>query len=102
MIKESEVKKATENVERAIYAEKVETITRFNPFVDMPRMRMSAVSRLNELIARDEAMPIAEQYYEITDHTSYICPVCKGYVDTDRDNFCRICGQRLDRENIAL
>ena len=88
---------------REVYAEKVEPIPELNPFVDMPRMRVDAVNRLNELIQRDNAMAIVKKSHDVMGHTWYECPVCgKTIYNTEGDNFCRICGQRLDTENIAL
>ena len=87
---------------REVFAEKGKDIPALNPFVEMPRMRVDAVNYLNELLERDKAMAIVKVHYDITDHDSYRCPLCNGIVDEDRDNFCRTCGQRIDRENIAF
>lgn len=73
-------------------------------------MRVSEINRLNELVERDEAMPIVEEEKEDfagEQFASYFCPACRkrlmGNLTYEKDiNFCKYCGQRIDVENIAL
>ena len=75
-----------------------------NPFVDMPRMRVDAVNRINELIERNNKMAIVQA--DISGYLAYECPRCKkilpkfsGSLDY---NFCHHCGQRLMTDTIAF
>lgn len=90
---------------REVYKESGHRLTELNPFVEMPRMRIDAVNRLNELIKRDNAIAPIRKEYEIDGETkySYECPICKmtvGYSVVH--NFCYDCGQRIDTENFQL
>lgn len=87
---------------REVYKETREAIPDLNPFVEMPRMRVSAVNRLNELIKRDRAMAIVK-VDNITDYTYYKCPVCgMTFSEQSTYHFCPKCGQRMDMDTIAL
>lgn len=81
----------------------METIPKLNPFVELPRMRVNAINRLNELIERDTPKPLVADGYDIFDETErkYACPTCGGRVHDD-EMFCKHCGQRLDLCNVAL
>lgn len=61
------------------------------------------VAYLEGLKKRDVAKPIVEHEFEWDGrkHKVYKCPVCDETLGS-RDAFCGICGQRVDRENIAL
>lgn len=61
------------------------------------------VNEINALIARDEAKPIVVEH-QSEEYTLYKCPACGGSLIgmTKRTHFCEKCGQRIDRENIAL
>ena len=74
-----------------------------NPFVELPRMRVDTLNRLNELIKRDQAMPIVKDGRDEWDRNEkkYACPSCGSRIYEDY-NFCPACGQRLDVNNYAL
>ena len=90
--------------EREVYAEKAKDIDILNPFVDMPRMRMDAVIRINELIERNNEMAIVQA--DISGYLAYECPKCKKILPKFSDNldynFCHNCGQRIDTSTIAF
>lgn len=71
-------------------------------------MTLEKANYLNELEARDVAMPIKLHKYSIKkdDGTEYapseLCPICGRTVTYVDGTFCPTCGQRLDRENSAL
>ena len=92
---------------REVYAEKGKTNLTFslNPFVEMPKMRVSTVNLLNEYIKKNNAMPIIEKNNDLMEHTWYECPRCgkcfsKGSIE--EYDYCYKCGQKLDVKNIAL
>lgn len=92
---------------REIYKDGASVIPELNPFVDMPRMRVSAVNRLNDLIKRDAAMPIKKSDYSTTvngeERYYYLCPRCnKAFWTLTGRQFCDNCGQRVDAETIAF
>lgn len=88
---------------REVYKDTNNPIPTLNPFVDMPRMRVDAINRLNELIKRNEARPMIARFIKELNKTKYYCPVCEAYiVDAENYKFCPKCGQRLDTDNIEL
>lgn len=90
---------------REVYKDKADVMVTLNPFVEMPRMRVDTLNRLNELIKRDQALPIVKDGYDEWDghekHKKFACPSCECRTYEDY-NFCPYCGQRLDTENYAL
>lgn len=92
---------------REVYKDKGNEVPMLNPFVDMPRMRVSAVNRLNEIIQRDNAMPIRRVEYSkpmLGDKYFYVCSKCDKPLGalTDNTHFCKNCGQRIDKSNLAF
>ena len=91
---------------REVYKDGADVIPELNPFVDMPRMRVSAVNRLNDLIKRDNAMPIKRKSdYSVNEEERfyYLCPNCdKAFWTIEGRQFCDACGQRLDVNNFAF
>lgn len=77
-------------------------LDKLNPFTEMPRMRLSEVNAINDLIDRNMAKAVVreENEYQEKGYTDK-CPVC-GEVLIDRQVFCDLCGQRLDRENVEF
>lgn len=49
---------------REVYKDKADVMVTLNPFVEMPRMRVDTLNRLNELIKRDQALPIVKDGYD--------------------------------------
>ena len=80
---------------REVYKESGHRLTELNPFVEMPRMRIDAVNRLNELIKRDIALPVLE-----SDGDIIRCGACGLW--TSKRAFCSHCGQRQDLDHIAF
>ena len=69
----------------------------------MIELNTDDIAEINELIIRDTALPVLKEEQELAGSYRYKCPVCRRtIVNNDTDNFCRQCGQRLDKENIAL
>ena len=70
-------------------------------------LTVEAVNHINALLERDDPKPPVDEGY-FTDgswHEVYRCPVCNAHVGNKElgiDAFCIKCGQRIDRENIAL
>lgn len=85
---------------REVYKDKADIIPELNPFVEMPRMRVDAINRLNEIIRRDRAMPIVQ--INRATYKYWKCPVCGEVYSVLPSNFCRECGQRLDTDNLAF
>lgn len=84
---------------REVYKEVADTMPTLNPFVDMPRMRVSAVNRINKLIDRDE--PKLLKPLEHAD--GYECPNCGagfGEFAPRVYKFCYECGQRFSATEI--
>lgn len=71
-----------------------------NPKVQF-ELRLSAVNQINELISRDEAKPAIKKTFTNSDIELLNCPVCEDLL-MESNNFCPWCGQRIDKENIAL
>lgn len=58
---------------------------------------------INELKKRDTAMPMKRYHFHTTDAEDFdICPKCGAGIYLGTDRFCRMCGQRLDRDNYAF
>lgn len=74
-----------------------------DPYIEAPKMKVSEVNRLNELIKRDRSLPIVKDGYDEwgRNEEKYACPTCGCRVYEDYD-FCPYCGQRLDTYNFAL
>lgn len=90
---------------REVYKDGADVIPELNPFVDMPRMRVSAVNRLNELIKRDNAMPLKQSGELLSNGgTYYLCPRCDYpfWTISRNKHFCEQCGQKLDVNNLAF
>lgn len=65
-------------------------------------LSIEEVNYYNELEERDEAKAVVKKEYKTISHDpSYLCPACKT-ITIEGDKFCRECGQRIDRSNIAL
>lgn len=66
-------------------------------------LTIEEVTYLNALIERDKEKAVVRKDWEIDDstYTDYKCPVCNTNTRSG-DNFCSKCGQRIDRDNIAL
>lgn len=77
-------------------------LEKLNPFAEMPRMRLSEVNAINDLIERNNAIAVVrvENKYHQRGYIDH-CPVC-NQVLLEEQTFCTDCGQRLDRENIAF
>lgn len=92
---------------REIYKDKANGVPILNPFVEMPRMRVNAVNRLNEIIQRDNAMPIKQREYSkplLGEKYYYLCSNCDKPLGaiTENTHFCKNCGQRIDKTNLAF
>lgn len=88
---------------REVYKDKANEMPKLNPFVELPRMRVDALNRLNELIERNTPKPLVKAGNDEWDRTEqkYTCLSCESRVYEDY-NFCPYCGQRLDTEKYAL
>ena len=65
------------------------------------KMSIEEINYINELIVRDEALPVIPDKNEPNKWGR--CPKCKGLTARTIDKkFCTHCGQRLDVENDAL
>lgn len=63
------------------------------------KLSIEQVNEINELIVRDEALPVLEN--EVLGDEWHRCPRCKHAIFR-KPNFCEQCGQRLDNDNIEL
>lgn len=77
-------------------------LDKLNPFAEMPKMRLSEVNAINDLIDRNTAKAVVreENEYQASGYTDK-CPVC-GELLIERQVFCDLCGQRLDRDNVEF
>ena len=72
------------------------------------RLSLDEVNEINELIDRNTAKAVKLHRYEVkmSDGTEIspteLCPTCGEITGYTKGTFCAMCGQRLDRENIAL
>lgn len=58
-------------------------------------LTIAEITKINALLERDETkLPIKKEGY-------CECPVC-GKIAYSTYNFCDRCGQRLDKENVAI
>lgn len=79
---------------REVYAEKCDSILALNPYVDMPRLRVSEFNKLTELIDRN----IPKLLIPIESTSGYVCPTCgRGFSKNSiiEYKFCYECGQRF-------
>lgn len=80
---------------REVYKDTAEVMPMLNPFVEPPRMRVSAVNRINELIEKSYPKPMKKLEYR--DGTcADLCPNCERVIFADYE-YCPKCGQRVDR-----
>lgn len=66
-------------------------------------LTLEEVNTVNALIERDIAKAVVEDGYNRPDgswKTIYRCPICREIII--EETFCPKCGQRVDRDNIAL
>lgn len=68
---------------------------------------MATEEKIKKLLERDKAKPIKQYHFETIDHAPIdICPICETslYFEWQKNEypFCPKCGQRCDRNNIAL
>lgn len=90
---------------REVYRDGADVMPLLDPFVEPPRMRVSAINRLNELIERNKPKAVRKYEYETSGiEPSYLCPNCGEPIlaDVHSYEFCHHCGQRVDKDNIAL
>lgn len=87
---------------REVYAEKCDSILAMNPYVDMPRLRVSEYNKLSDLVRRNIKMAIVQS--NVAGYLAYECPNCGKIVPSKINDyhFCMRCGQKLDTENYAL
>lgn len=65
------------------------------------KMSIEEINYINELIVRDEALPVIPDKNEPEKWAK--CPKCRGLLSRTIDkHFCPVCGQRVDVENDAL
>ena len=67
-------------------------------------LTVEEVTLINTLIERDTPKAVVKSDWESSEgktYTSYKCPECDNSI-AKSDKFCDQCGQRLDRDNIAL
>lgn len=62
-------------------------------------LTIEQVNEINELIVRDEALPVIP--YKDEPEKWSCCPQCRRLLNHE-DNFCRECGQRVDTDNYVL
>lgn len=65
------------------------------------KVSVDDINHLNTLIDRDEPKsPVVKRY--LADGGEYtVCPICARLI-SDNYHFCSQCGQRIDRENVAI
>jgi hypothetical protein len=59
-------------------------------------LTLEEIEKIRAWCERDKAMLATKNSYG-----GYSCPVCAGFVGSG-DGFCSKCGQRIDKENVAL
>ena len=85
---------------REVYQDKAEVLPKLNPFVEPPKMRVSTINRINELI--DKAEPKPTKKFEYRDGScADLCPRCDKTMVNGWE-YCPRCGQHLDTENYEL
>ena len=82
---------------REVYKDKAEIIPKLDPFVEFPKMRVSAINRINELI--EKSQPKAMKKHESdADYSIDLCPRCEAVLGSSEEEiYCPRCGQRVDR-----
>ena len=65
------------------------------------KVSVDDINHLNALIDRDEPKPPVVKRYSADGGEYTVCPVCARLV-SDNYHFCSQCGQRIDRENVAI
>lgn len=88
-------KTSVTSINREAYKESGHRLEKLNPFVDMPRIRVDALNRINELIERDTEMAVKEVSGDIV-----LCGACGLW--TSKRAFCSHCGQRQNTNDIAF
>ena len=66
-------------------------------------MSFKEATELDAMLKRNKARPSikGKGMHKGEEFVYYTCPVCGMYL-FDEDNFCRDCGQRIDKENTEL
>ena len=71
-------------------------------------MSFKEAQELDAMIKRNKpkAIVVKEYNFTLSDGSkptpSILCPNCGEIISLQKGDFCQFCGQRLDRENIAL
>lgn len=87
---------------REIFKEDYKVIPKLDPFVEFPRMRVSEINRINELIEKSQPLPM-KKFEGIADHTIDACPRCESSLSAyNKHEYCSKCGQRVDRTTYEL
>lgn len=85
---------------REVFKDTADVMATLNPFVEPPRMRVSAINRINELIEKAEPKPMRK--LEHSDDTSTpLCPRCESVL-VPLSEYCPNCGQHIDTTNYEL
>lgn len=85
---------------REVYKDTAEVMATLNPFVEPPRMRVSTINRINELIDKAYPKPMKKLEYRDGKYAD-LCPSCDRTL-LEKWNYCPRCGQRVDRTNYEL
>ena len=56
---------------------------------------------IQDLLDKYEAKPMKKYFYKSIEGFDYICPTCENIIQ-GKDNYCKVCGQRIDNQNIAF
>ena len=76
---------------------------KLNGLMDI-RLSLGEVNEINSRLARFELMPVNQTTFGQSVMDS--CPTCDRFLETKlkdtEEEYCRYCGQRLDRDNTAL
>lgn len=82
---------------REVYKDTAEVMATLNPFVEPPRMRVSTINRINELIEKSIPKPM-KKHESDADYSIDLCPVCEAVLGSSEEEiYCSKCGQRVDR-----
>lgn len=82
---------------REVYKDTADVMATLNPFVEFPKMRVSTLNRLNELIEKSMPLPM-KKHESDADYSIDLCQRCEAVLGSSEEEiYCSKCGQRIDR-----